>query len=187
MSTSKEIRETVGHGLGIPGYRTPYASRMKEGLPPKDAYYDLASLDGDLLDEVIELSQLQQSPHPLTEGGIRGSVCGTSGNDTIPGTSLSLAEKIVNKPHVDSLLNKAYQTAYLELTRLEAKASRSGLSPTEAQMFERYVNSLKKLASEEREQRKQDLVEKMTDDELKKLAEGILSGSAPLERTDGTP
>lgn len=83
------------------------------------------------------------------------------------------APGLVRKPHIDGIMNSAYIILHQELERLLAKSQREGLTATEAQTLERYISSLKKLASEEREQRTADRLEDMSDEELQKAVASL--------------
>lgn len=107
------------------------------------------------------MERLERPVHPLTEASLRGK-----GDNTQAILARGFAPGLVRKPHIDSILHRAYYVIHNEIERLVQKSELEGLSATEAKMLEGYVNSLKKLASEERAQRAADRVERMTDEEL---------------------
>ena len=88
---------------------------------------------------------------------------------------------IKKRPHVGILIGNAHYILFKEIERLVAKVD-SGveLSPSESVKFSKYVDSLAKLAREEREQDREDNPSTLTDAELVEAARKILGpGSEP--------
>ncbi len=83
-----------------------------------------------------------------------------------------LSEGLVRKPHIDTLLSNAYITLHAELVRMRNRSLDVGLEPQDFSSFEKLTNSLTKLAKEEREQHKAERLDDLTDDELRKIANG---------------
>lgn len=128
---------------------------------------------------------------PVDQGyDIRNLVEGSMSSDAVKRDSQNLAlvrvgtgGKLVERPHMDALLNASYSLIAIELDKL-IKKSLDGdepLSPTETRQMESYMKLIRTLGQEERDQRTAD---KMSDLENKDLLKTIFGDNVPDELKD---
>lgn len=77
---------------------------------------------------------------------------------------------LVERPHMDSLLTASYNIVMTQLDKLLARvATGEVLDSTEARTLGEYVKMIRQLGSEEREQRRADKMNEMSDKDLYKV------------------